>query len=699
MCAVIFGFMYINKPSEEELARQQQEAAQKEKAEQQKQAENAVTVRDSLDADQLTLLMQNFESYGGDSAKLMTNDVKLTKANGAVTGTIKVGDKLINYGDVVDHKITDIALNNKAVAALEMLNQMYLKNGHLVNKMGGANSIFKLKNDSLELEISSKGGMISRATLTAYPSAHLTKLVEVISPKDNVMNFTLDMRDGQTYETKDLNFTPTQVNDSTVLMSLDFGNGSSFGFRYTLARGGNFFVRMEIVQKNMNKLIGGNITALPFSWKQKMSRHEEGTMFEERNSTIYYKFTGDGDVDYLNESSEQEERSEDRVKWFSTHNQFFSAVLIADKEFDGAHMKSVPFSKDSPDYQHYLKDLSIHSSVGYNSSAQVPASFFMYLGPNRYTLLDNYKSMVKAYGKAASGITADNEDLNLKRLVPLGWTLFRWINVYLVIPVFNWLSSFIGNYGIIIFILTLLIKLVLSPFMFKSYKSQAKMKILAPDIKALEAKYPGQDNAIKRQQKTMELYRMAGANPLGGCLPMLLQMPVYIAVFAFFPTCIDLRGQSFLWAHDLSAPDAVFSWTTHIPVISAYFGNHVSLFCLLMTVTNIAYTYITMQSQQSSSSMPGMKWMMYIMPLFFLVFFNNYASGLSYYYFISLLFTILLTYGTRLLVKEDKVRAEMAANALKPKKKSGFMARLEEAQRQQQETLRKQQKRNNGKRR
>ena len=198
---------------------------------------------------------------------------------------------------------------------------------------------------------------------------------------------------------------------------------------------------------------------------------------------------------------------------------------------------------------------------------------------------------------------------------------------------------------------------------------------------------------MKRQQKTMELYSQAGASPFGGCLPMLLQMPILIAMFWFFPSCIELRGQAFLWAKDLSAPDAIVSWNAQIPFITNYFGNHISLFCMLMTVTNIVYTYLSMQSQQQSQQMPGMKWMMYLMPLMFLVFFNNYASGLSYYYFISLLITIAQTYSSRLIVTEEKVRAKIAENAKKPKKKSGFMARLEEAQRQQQAALREQEKR------
>lgn len=218
------------------------------------------------------------------------------------------------------------------------------------------------------------------------------------------------------------------------------------------------------------------------------------------------------------------------------------------------------------------------------------------------------------------------------------------------------------------------------------------MRVLAPEIKAINDKYPGNENAMKRQQETMALYSRAGASPFSGCLPMLLQFPILIAMFNFFPSAIELRGESFLWAKDLSAPDAIFSWTTNIPFISSTFGNHISLFCLLMTVVNIIYTRITMQNQPTGNSMPGMKWMMYLMPVMFLFFFNNYAAGLSYYYLLSLLITIIQTYVFRKVVSEEKVRETMRSNAAKPKKKSGFMARLEEAQRKQQALLREQEK-------
>ena len=373
------------------------------------------------------------------------------------------------------------------------------------------------------------------------------------------------------------------------------------------------------------------------------------------------------------------------MKWISFKNQFFSSVLVPNTSIKRADVST----KDIKDQPGYLKILDVKDAIiSYSTKDENPASFDMIFTPNLYPLLSSYDDQVKT-----------EEDLELTRLIPLGWGLFRWINTYLIIPVFTFLGGFISNYGIIILLLTIFVKLILFPFTYKSYISQAKMRVLSPEIQAINEKYPKPEDAMTKQQKTMELYSKAGASPFSGCLPMLLQMPILIAMFTFFPSCIELRGQSFLWATDLSAPDAIFSWTTHIPFISTYFGNHVSLFCLLMTVTNIIYTHINMQNQPGGASMPGMKWMMYLMPVMFLFFFNDYASGLSYYYFLSLLITIIQTYACRHLVDEQKVRAEMLANAKKPRKKSGFMARLEEAQRQQQAMLREQQKQQAKKRR
>ena len=692
MMAVIFGFNILFAPSEEEIAQQKQEqvASNQDK----KDSGDKQVATDSLSANDFAKLKENLKNYGGDSAVIKTADLQVALVDGKVKASINTNGKMQAVNDAEAE-----ALTPAMASALRELNNTYTRNGDFSAMMTPRNDSVVIKNDSLQLVISSKGAMITRATLPNYKSTHKTsnkafgKNVEVFSPGENEYGFMLNTST-QRYNTQDFYFEPVEKTDSSVLMALNFPNGAQFGIRYTL-RPDNYVVHMEVVQKNMNRVLDSS-NPMYFDWKQKMRRHEVDGMFEERNSTLYYKFVGDNDADYLTESSEQKENFTDAMKWVAAKNQYFSSVFIAQKQFSGMTLTSVPFDKKSPEFTDYLKMLTVHSEIEYQADNANPASFFLYLGPNRYKVLSNIDEMIKQY---PGGDNSEFEDLHLTRLIPLGWTLFRWINTWVVIPVFDWLGSFIGSYGIIILILTILIKLVLTPLTIKSYRSQAVMKILAPDVKAINEKYPDQADAMKRQQKTMELYRSAGASMFGGCLPMLLQMPVLIAVFAFFPSCIELRGQSFLWAHDLSAPDAIVSWTTQIPLISSYFGNHISLFCLLMTATNILYTYVSMQSQSQNQSMPGMKWMMYLMPVFFLVFFNHYASGLSYYYFVSLLITIATTYAVRASVKEEDVRAKMAEYSKKPKKKSGWMARMEEMQRQQQAAMREQQKRGGGKKR
>jgi len=677
MCAVIFGFTMLNRPSEAELAERQR--IQDSIAAVQKKSAATDKPMAMLTPDEVQQL-QTVMAEHGDSASNGINDggVKLSLVDGHVTGTVAVGDTTLAFDDLLSASAD--AKHLQAVEAVKSTLENYAKNGAFASSMTGTEQIVKLRSDSLEVEVSTKGGVITRAKLLGY-KAYNAPQVEVFTPEDNQYGFVLS-NNTQRFETQNFYFTPDQVTDSSVVMKLDLGGGATWGLKYTLERG-SYMVRMEMVQSGMNQIIPLNINTVDLNWHQKMARHEEGKMFEERNSAIYYKYAGEGgDVEYTKESGDDDKDIKDRLKWISTKNQFFSAVLIADSVFSGAHLESREIKKEAADYQTHLKVMDIRTTIPYASDKANPANFYFYFGPNRYKLLSSYDKY------------SPNEDLKLTKLIPLGWKLFRWINTGIIIPVFNWLGSFISNYGIIILILTILIKLVLSPLTFKSYMSQAKMRVLNPDIAAINEKYPGQENAMKRQQKTMELYSLAGANPMGGCLPMLLQMPILIAMFTFFPSCIELRGQAFLWAKDLSAPDKIWEWTTQIPFITNYFGNHISLFCLLMTVTNIGYTYLTMQSQQSQQSVPGMKAMMYLMPLMFLVFFNNYASGLSYYYFISLLITIGQTYLCRAFVSEDKVRAQIAANKAKPRKKSGMMARLEEAQRRQQEMLKEQERRN-----
>ena len=666
MCAVIFGFMYFQ-PKEEAPTDKQQAASTEQTASQ--SASNASV--DTLATEEFVKLDSITAKYG----EVAMEGVQLTNQEGKATGTIKVGNKTIDLSSLSVAKSDDPKSQNLAVIAVRKVLEKYVKASQFSANLSGENKTIALENDSIKIEISTKGAMISRATLKGYRAyrtqedykKHRSVPVEIINPENNNYGFILNS-DTQRFDTRNFFFTEEAKTDSSVTMTMNVDGGAKWSLRYTLVPG-TYMVRMEVLQNSMEKVIPTSISNMGFTWEQKIKRQEAGKQFEERNSALYWKIQGDNDdVDNLSENGSKEEKVEPNIKWISGKSQFFSTVLIANKAFNGATLESKAFEKDKDpkEYDTYLKDIKVTSQVEYQSSNPAPASFYFYFGPNRYALLSSYDKF------------SPKEDLHLTRLVSLGWTLFRWINSGIVMPVFNWLCKFNWSLGLVILILTILLKLVLWPLTYKSYLSQAKMKILQPDIQAINEKYPNPDDAMKKQQKTMELYKQAGANPMGGCLPMLLQMPFLIAMFWFFPSSIDLRGQSFLWAPDLSAPDAIISLPFSIP----FLGDHLSIFCLLMTITNIGYTYINMQSQ-SSNQMPGMKWMMYLMPLMFLVFFNTYAAGLSYYYFVSLLITIIQTYLTRMTVKEDKVRAIMAENAKKPKKKSGFMARLEEAQRQQ----------------
>ncbi len=644
---------------------------------------------DSLSPTEHEWLVKNIVDNGvpetlSDSTRayrLTQGPVNLTLAGDSIWGTVEVdGDKLA-WGDITrgDIKKVGIDRQRKAIAAVKAMSESLGRYGKFSKFLGSSDSKVLLENDVLKLELSAKSGSITRAELKKYDTEYSSDETEkrkekvVIFEGDrNRFNFQLPLP--QPVETTDLCFTPRQLNDSTVLMALDMGDGAYWGMEYTLPKGESYVVRLRIVQNAMADIVQSNARNLGLDWQQDLHRQEKGKMFEERNSGIYYKFAG-GSVEHLSESKNDSEERQSKVRWIAFKNQFFSTVMIADRPFNTAD-----FSSEVIKGQDYLKSMTAAAVVNdYDWNSGNPVNFHLFIGPNLYPLLSHLDKEVEA-----------GEDLKMTKLIPLGWSLFRWINTGVIIPVFTFLGKFISNYGIIILLLTIFIKLVLFPLTYKSYKSQAKMRVLAPDIKAINDKYPGAENAMIRQQKTMALYSKAGASPMSGCLPMLLQMPILFAMFSFFPSCIELRGQSFLWAHDLSAPDAIISWSGNIPFITEYFGNHISLFCLLMTATNIIYTYINMQNQPST--MPGMKWMMYLMPLFFLVFFNNYAAGLSYYYFLSLLITIIQTYAFRYIIKEEDVRKAMAEASKKPRKKSGFMARLEEMQRQQQAMLREQQK-------
>ena len=682
MAAIFFGFMWLQPKNENP-------DAQKNATDDAPAAQSASSGADSLSASEREWLVSNIAENGtvkvlADSSRVTTideNGLHLTLRGDSISGTVEVGGRQLQYADIVNRNLGKISIaeQRNGIEILRARSASMGRFGKFARFLSGRDTVVKVENDALALQISAKSGSITRAELkkydTEYSSVETEKRKEkvvIFQDSTNSMSFGLPLP--QDISTRDLYFTPRVLNDSTVLMALEMTPDAYWGIEYTLPKGESYLVRMRIVQKGMAPIVQSNNRNLRVDWKQDIKRQEKGRMFEERNSGLYYKFAG-GSVENLSEAKNDSEERQAKIRWIAFKNQFFSSVLISKRPFNTADFDSKVLKGSD-----YLKSLETTAVVNdYDWSAENPVSFDYFIGPNLYPLLSSIDKKAET-----------DEDLSLTRLIPLGWSLFRWINTGVIIPIFNLLGSWISNYGIIILILTLIIKLVLFPLTYKSMKGQAKMRILAPDIKALNDKYPGQENAMLRQQKTMALYSKAGANPMSGCLPMLLQMPILFAMFTFFPSCIELRGQSFLWVHDLSAPDAIISWSGNIPLITEYFGNHISLFCLLMTAVNIIYTYINMQNQPSQ--MPGMKWMMYLMPVFFMVFFNNYAAGLSYYYFLTLLITIIQTYAFRYFVKEEDVRRQMAENAKKPKKKSGFMARLEEMQRQQQQMLKEQQK-------
>jgi YidC/Oxa1 family membrane protein insertase len=559
--------------------------------------------------------------------------------------------------------------------SVEMESKIKSKFGVFSNASQGESEKITLSNDLLEVQFDSKGGVPVKATLKEY-SRYDSLPVVLFDETDNKLGFIFKPS-GRVISTNDLYFVPQQTSDSTLLMTLFSDAGSTFTMKYTLPSD-SYMLDVQVIQEGMEDVLPHNLTNLDFVWEQKLRSQEKGRLFEERNSALYYKRSG-AEVDNLSEADEDSENVQLGIKWLGFKNQFFSSVLIADNRFNGAQLYSKAIKEDST----YLKAFKAETSFDYNPINPEGPSFKIFMGPNLYPLLKSYDSGVE-----------EADELNLDELIPLGWTLFRWINVYLIIPVFTFLGGFIDNYGLIILLLTIIIKIIILPLTYKSYMSTAKIRVLRPQIEEINAKYPGNEKALERQRATMELYSKAGASPMSGCLPMLLQMPILIAMFAFFPSSIELRGESFLWAEDLSTYDAILTWDANIPIISWIFGNHLSLFCLLMTITNIIYTKINMDSQASGAQMPGMKWMMYLMPVMFLVFFNNYASGLSYYYFVSLLITILQTFAFRKFVDEEKVLAKLKENQKKPRKKSGFMARLEEAQKRQEALMRERAKQN-----
>ena len=548
-----------------------------------------------------------------------------------------------------------------------------------------AEEYITIENEDLRLKVSTKGGWMHSAELKDFKRYDKDTLFLF---KGDEARFNLELFNNRSVRlnTEMATFTPHLSDDGKSLtMRLGYTSSQYIDFVYTLPQSG-YLVDFDIKVNGMaSELHAESLQNFRIKWDQKLRQQEKGRKFESRYATIHYKHAG-LDVKKMSENKDKTEEYSEPIHWFAYKDQFFTTTFIADKPFTNTIL-----STKSIEDEGYLKDYTaeIWAPVSVNDAGQLFAGFRYYLGPVHYTSM-----------KALNADVDKNERLHLEQMVNLGWSWLSWINKYFVIPIFNFFLSMGWGMGLIIFLLTLLVKLIISPLTFKSYKSTAKMRVLKPQVQEIEAKYPGQDKAVERQKATMELYNKAGASPMSGCLPMLLQSPILIALFWFFPSAIELRQQSFLWADDLSTYDALITWGGNIPFISKYLGNHLSLFTLLMTSTNIIYAKFNMEaSGGGSQQMAGMKYMPYMMSVMMLFFFNSYPSGLSYYYFISTLITIILTLSFRKFVNEDKLLAQLEANKSKKKKKSGFMARLEEAQKSQELQAKQRAKQNAKKRR
>ena len=544
--------------------------------------------------------------------------------------------------------------------------------------LNGKNQDVVLKNDKVELTFQTKGGTISKAVIKGFQNVDNTKdEVTLFDAKTQQMNFMLAGKQDNII-TQDLYFTPSNQSDSTVTMTAKTQNGGSIVLDYWL--GPDYMLHFTLRTNGLSGIFAPNYQEMDIEWGELASQQEKGFTFENRYATLTYK-EKNGGTDYLSETSEKiDEKIEETLDWVAFKNQFFSAALIAKDDFAaGSLMTSVPQEKSSG----YLKQFNAKMKAKFDPTGRQPSEFEMYIGPNDFRLIKDVEEQ-STFGK----------DLDLEQLVYLGWPLFRIINRWFTIYVFDWLTSWGFSMGIVLILITLLLKAITFPMVKKSYMSSAKMRVLKPKLDEATKQYDKPEDQMQKQQAMMQLYSQYGVSPLSGCLPMLIQMPIWIAMFNFVPNAIQLRRESFLWIDDLSTYDPIVEWSTNIWGI----GDHLSLTCILFCVSNILYSYMTMRQQRDqmvgaqAEQMKMMQWMMYLMPLMFFFMFNDYSSGLNFYYFISLFFSAAIMWTLRKTTNDAKLLAILEArykeNKANPKKQSGLAARLEAMQKQAQEMQR-----------
>ena len=543
-----------------------------------------------------------------------------------------------------------------------------------------------LKNEKVELTLNTKGATVEKAVIKGYVGHNLqvkdgsadAKDVTLFDGNDQSLKFMLEAKEANII-TSDLYFTPSNVTDKSVTMTAVAGEGKTLTLTYTL--GNDYMLHMSLQANGMAGLFSPNYNKMDVDWSDKARQQERGFMFENRYTTLTYH-NAEGGTDHLNEGSKKiDEKIEETIDWVSFKNQFFSAIIVAKDNFEkDAFMTSIPQEKGSG----YLKQFQAKMKTAFDPTGKKASEFEFYFGPNDFQILKNTEKE-STFGK----------DLEFQKLVYLGWPIIRWINRFFTLYVFDWLSN-VFPMGIVLILITLLLKLITYPMVKKSYMSSAKMRVLKPKLEAATAQYNKPEDQMQKQQAMMAEYAKYGVSPLSGCLPMLIQMPVWVAMFNFVPNAIQLRGEKFLWMNDLSTFDPIFEWNTNIWLI----GDHLSLTCILFCVANLLYSWMTMRQQrdqmvgQQAEQMKMMQWMMYLMPLMFFFMFNDYSAGLNFYYFISLFFSAAIMWTLRKTTDDEKLLAILEKryqeNKNNPKKASGLMARmqaLQEMQRKQQEEM------------
>ena len=555
------------------------------------------------------------------------------------------------------------------------------------NVYNGVEAPVVLSNDKVSVTISTLGGRITSASLKDYKDQQggdvvlfnsSDKLKSSNKPGDNRMAYTFKMKPQYgDLNTEQCYFDLQEVTADKAVLRLDFNEGRHIDFIYQL-RPDSYVTDLYIKANNMGELLSSS-ESVDIVWKQLLRQQEPGYKFEQRFTNLTYKLTDD-DAENLSEMKNESESLTESVSWVAYKNQFFSSIMIADGSFSNTKVTSTSI----PEGENMLKECTTTTVAQFDPSGTATTGLQFYFGPNKFSALKDAN---------VEAINPEN-DLELEELIYFGWPIVRWINRYFIMYLFDILSSTGLNMGIVLLLLTLIVKLCVYPFTKKSYVSSAKMRALKPYLDELNAKYPNKEDQLKKQQEMMALYQKYGASPMGGCLPMLIQMPIFIALFNFVPNAIELRQESFLWAHDLSAFDALLSWDKNLWLI----GDHISIFCLLFSVTQIINTYYTSKLQAPAISTPEMeqqqkmmRWMMYLMPVIFFFVFNDYSAGLNYYYFLSTLFSIIIALYLRKSIKEDELLKKMEAYAEKNKdsvaKQTNMMARLEALQEQQRKML------------